>query len=266
MKLRVCLVLALLALPAALAQDAEEKKTEGPQMDEVSKKLLENWQKSEYHLGRAGVKKASCKAKFSMTRGMQAATLNITYKWDGEKSALEYDNPQMGTAMNRGGGIARQFEERFKSEGLMKSFGSAKLTAKESEQGTVIAIEGKAKGGITSFTFNKDGVVTEMTADTPSQMGGTTPVKITPTYEKVDGMYFRTGQTVEAEVPGMGKVLSTTKITYVKVGSFRPVHKSETSTTAGGMPAGSRSFEYSDWKFNDDVDKKEESGPAEGCG
>ncbi|MHC4931759.1 MAG: hypothetical protein ACYTGV_06170 [Planctomycetota bacterium] len=266
MKLRACLFLALFALPAALAQDAEEKKTEGPQMDAISKKLLEDWRKSEYHLGRAGVKKASCTTKLNMTRGEQSMSLSITYKWDGDKSTLDFDNPQMGAAMNQGGGMARQFEERFKSEDLMKSFGSAKLTAKESEQGTVVAVTGKAKGGITSFTFNKEGVVTEMTADTPSRMGGTVPVKITPTYEKVDGMYFRTGQTVEAEVPGMGKIISTTKITYVKVGSFRPVKKSETSTTAGGMPAGSRSFEYSDWKFNEEVDKKEESKPAEGCG
>jgi hypothetical protein len=79
-------------------------------------------------------------------------------------------------------------------------------------------------------------------------------------------MYFRTGQTAEYEVPGMGKVVQSTKVTYTKVGAFRPVLKSETTSTAAGMPAGSRTFEYSDWEFNDDVDKKEEAKPTEGCG
>jgi hypothetical protein len=260
------MVLALLALPAALAQDTEEKKAEVAQMDELSKKVLENWRKSEYHLGREGVKKASCKAKLNVSANMQSMSSNLTYEWDGEKSTLEFENSQLQMRMRGGAGVKRQFEEWLKSEELAKSFGAAKLTAKESEAETVITVVREEKTGIKSLTFNGEGVMSQAILGAPDGMGGTTDVTIEFTFEKVDGKYFRTGQKFEREVLGRGTAVSTTKTTYAKAGAFRPVQKSEMSTTLGGMTVQSMSLELSDWKFDDDVDKMEESGPAEGGG
>jgi len=256
MKLRVVLALcglsALLLFPAVYAQDEtkEAPKPKGPQMDELSKKLLENWERSTYHLGRLGVKKASCKVKFTMSQMGEEMAANFTYKWDGEKGKIEWDNPQMG-AMFGPGGFQERFDSDFKRVPLAEQFGTAKCTAKTTETGHVITVDGKTKSGFKSFTFDKDGVLTQVSMETTGQMG---PQKVTMNlaYTKVDGKYLVTSQNGEAD-GGMGKMNLVFKFTYTKVGDYQVKQKQITNISTGGAPRGSHTMVFSDWKINDAV-------------
>ncbi|MHC4135601.1 MAG: hypothetical protein ACYS0K_11515 [Planctomycetota bacterium] len=255
MKLRVVLALcglsALLLLPAVYAQEEEQPK--GPQMDEISKRLLENWDKSTYHLGRLGVKKASCKVKFKMSRMGQETTFNLTYKWDGEKGEIEWDNPQMGAMFSEGGRFQERFDSDFKRETLPAQFGTAKCTAKATEEGHVVTVDGKTKAGFKSLTFDKDGVLTQLVMETPGQMGGMQKIAMKLTYTKVDGKYLLESQNGEME-GGMGKMGLVIKFTYAKVGDYQVKQRQVTNVSMGGTPMGSHTMEYTDWKLSDDVD------------
>ena len=266
MKLRVVLALfglsALFLLPAVYAQEGMEEKTEapkGPQMDEVSKKLLENWDKSTYHLGRRGVKTASCKVKFTMSQMGQETTVDLTYKWDGEKSQIVCDNAMWAARLTQGG-FQERFDSEFKRETLADQLGTAKCTAKATETGHVITVEGKTKAGVKSFTFDADGVLKQLVVETTGQMG---PQKMTMelTFTKVDGKYLLTGQNGEMSTQ-MGAMGMVTKFTYTQVGDYQVKSHQATNVSMGGTPMGSHTMDYSEWKLNDVVQTPPAKEPA----
>jgi hypothetical protein len=268
MKLRVVLALcglsALFLLPAVYAQEGMEEKKEapkGPQLDEMSKKLLGNWEKSTYHLGRLGVKKASCKAKFTMNQMGQEMGSNLTYKWDGKSGKMEWDNPQMG-AMFAQGGFQERFDADFKNESFETQLGTAKCTAQATETGHVVTVDGKTKSGAKSFTFDKDGVLTQLVMEIPGRMGGTQKLSMKLAYTKVAGKYLVTSQTGEMD-SGMGMMGLVIKFTYAEVGGYQVKQKQVTNVSMGGNPMGSHILEFSDWKFNEAVDAPPAKKPAE---
>ena len=264
MKLRdvlaLCGLSALLLLPAAYAQEETKEQPKGPQIDEMSKKLLENWEKSTYHLGRLGVKKASCKVKFTMSQMGQDMAANFTYKWDGEKGKIEWDNPQMGAMFARGG-FQERFDSEFKKESLTDQFGTAKCTAKATETGHVLTVEGKTKAGFKSFTFDKDGVLKQVTMESAGQMG---PQNVTMkfVYTKVDGKYLVSSQDGEVD-GGMGKMSLAFSFTYTKVGDYQVKQKQVTNVSMGGAPMGAHTMVFSDWKINDAVDAAPAKEPVD---
>jgi hypothetical protein len=261
MKLRVVLALCGLVVlfPAIHAQ--EEKKEapkKGPQLDETSKKLLSNWDKCVYHLGRQGVKKASCKVKFTMSQMGQETVVNFNYKWDGTKGTLECDNPQMA-AMIAQGGVQAQFDSEFRDEPFEKQLGTAKCTATATETGHVIKIEGKTKAGFKSITFDKEGVLTDVALDRQGQMGQQR-MKMKFAYTKLDGKYLVSAQTGEMG-GGMGQMSLDIKFTYAKVGDYQVKQKQVTNILMGGARMGGHTMEFSDWKLNDDVDGAKPAEP-----
>ena len=72
--------------PAKPEKPAEEKPG-APEMDAISKKLVEGREESLYHLGRAGVKKATCvvSAIWTETTSGQEMKAKATYEWDDVK-------------------------------------------------------------------------------------------------------------------------------------------------------------------------------------
>jgi len=261
MKLRVVLALcglsALFLLPAVYAQEGMEEKTEAPkeapkgaQIDEVSKKLLDNWDKSTYHLGRRGVKTASCKVKFKMSQMGQETTVDLSYKWDGEKGQIVCDDAMWAARLTQGG-FQERFDGEFKPDTLADQLGTAKCTAKATETGHIITVEGKTKAGFKSFTFDADGVLKQLVVDTMGQMG---PQKMTMqlTFTQVDGKYLLTGQNGEMSTQ-MGAMGLVTKFTYTQVGDYQVKSKQATNVSMGGTPMGSHTMEFTDWKLNDVV-------------
>jgi len=261
MKLRVVLALcglsALFLLPAVYAQEGMEEKTEAPkeapkspQIDEMSKKLLENWDKSTYHLGRRGVKTASCKVKFNMSQMGQETTVNLTYKWDGEKGHVVCDDAMWAARLTQGG-FQERFDAEFKRDTLVDQLGTAKCTAKATETGHIITVEGKTKAGFKSFTFDTDGVLKQLVVETTGQMG---PQKMTMklTFTQVDGKYLLAGQKGEMSTQ-MGAMGLVTKFTYTQVGDYQVKSKQVTNVSMGGTPMGSHTMDFTEWKLNDVV-------------
>ena len=106
--------LTVLAMFAALVFAQEEKKEEKAdpkpapkvkpvELDELSKKILEAWDKKAYSMSRAGVKKASCTMKATLDDGGMEMKGSAPYKWDGEKGTLEWDNAQLGATLAQRG-------------------------------------------------------------------------------------------------------------------------------------------------------------------
>lgn len=252
MKLRVVLALCGLSAFLLFAQEEQKEAPRGPQLDEMSKQLLTSWEKHTYHLGRLGVKKASCKVKVSMTHQMGAMEANLTYKWDGQKGTVSWDNPQMGAMLDQGGRISQALDGDFKHEPFEQRLSTAKCVAQATETGHVVTVEGKTKMGFKSLTFDKDGVLVGLSLEMASQMGSQ-KVKVKPAYTKVDGKYLVSSQRMDIE-SGMGQMDMANEYTYTKVGNYHVKQKQTSSMTMAGAQVFSRTMVFSDWKLNEAVD------------
>ena len=239
-----------LAMLAALVLGQEEKKEEAKpkpvELDELSKKLLDDWDKKVYSASKAGVKKASCTIKATVG----AMKGSAPYKWDGKKGSLAWDNAQLGATLAQQGWSVQAINERMKAEPYRKAFEGCKLTAKAEEDQTRIKIEGHKN--ITEYVFTKEGVFKGLTLEMANPMGGKTKLVLDMPQKKEGDHYVEAGWTLQVDTP-MGKFMDKTTVTYGKVGDFLVITKAVSEQTMGGNPSGSKVIEFTDWKFNDDV-------------
>ena len=86
-------------------------------------------------------------------------------------------------------------------------------------------------------------------------------------FEKLEnGKYVNTGWSFTAQ-SGMGAYSEQTKLTIDKVGEWYVLSKVDSEGSMGGQPMVTKTLRFTDWKFNDDVDKVEKKEkPAEGTG
>lgn len=254
MKYTRYLVFGLIACAFTALAWAEEEATE-PDWDATSRKLLDDWEAKTYHLGRAGVEKASCTVDFSVQHPM-AGTMAMTgtYKWDGEKGTLNWDNDQLAGRMKQAGISEDMLTEHFKENVHLAKFGKCKLTAESAEDGTKINIEGENDRHLTALYFDGNGKLTKAAGSFDPGTGQQVPLTITFEYGEVDGKLYQKVTNAELEIPGMGKVFSKTEITTEKLGDYWVTTKVQTTNTMNGQPAGSSTVTIKDWKFNDDVE------------
>ena len=248
------LVFGLIACAFTALAWAQEEATE-PEWDAASKKLLNEWEAKTYHLGRAGVEKATCTIEVSLQGPMTGPmSMNGTYKWDGEKSSLEWDNSQMASMLQGQGFSEDMLEEHFKEGANLDVFGKCKLTAESTDDGTKISVEGENKSHLTAMYFDANGTMTKADAMVDPGMGQKMPMTIAFEYAQVDGKCYPKTWTVEMEIPQMGKVVDKTEITTEKVGEYWVTTKQHSTSNMGGQPMGTRTITIKDWKFNDDVE------------
>jgi len=254
MKYTRYLVFGLIACAFTALAWAEEEATE-PEWDATSRKLLDDWETKTYHLGRAGVEKASCTIEVSL-QGQMTGTMGMkgAYKWDGEKGSLTWDNTQLA-AMLQGQGFGEDMlDEHFKEDANLDMFGKCKLTAESADDGTKVNIEGENKAHLTALYFDGNGKLTKADAKADPGMGQELPMTIAFEYGEVDGKLCQKTFTVEMEIPNMGKVVDKTEITTEKVGDYWVTTKQHSTSSMGGQQVGTRTITIKDWKFNDDVE------------
>jgi len=240
---RSILALSLLVSSAS----AEDKKP--LQMDEASKTLVDAWLKKEYNPGTDGLKKASFKIKVSMQSQMRAMTANADYTFDagaeGAKGKLVWDNEMVGGRLAKKGWSVEDINAKFDPRGWAVWLAGCKLTATAGDAGTEIKVEGKNRDNVTGVTFDKDGVFTKMRFGI-DMMGQKIPAELTFKYEKDGDRYRNMGWDFAMDIPGMGKVNTTTKLTYVTVGKYKIIKKAVDTTTMAGQPAGTTTFDFTE--------------------
>jgi len=269
--LLLALFAALLAGPALAQDDAPPPDTEkvaptkpaekpkGAEMDDLSKATLKAYEKKAYHLGRAGVEKASCKIAVTVS-SMMAGEMkgNADYVFDGEKGTLTWDNSQLGMMLAQQGLGAKQLDQDFDEEGFKKALAGTKLTAEKAEDGAVtITVKGETEAGFKTMRFGADGILSEFVVSQDTGMGQKQDITVKLTHEEKEGALLVTKEFVSLETP-MGPFEMTSTTTWAKSGGYWVKEKIEAVSKMGGQTAGNRTVEYSEWKFNDDVGKKEE--------
>lgn len=271
------LILLFMLAGVAAAQDApaaQEKKPAakkpatdpaGPEFDEGARKIWDTWKRMHYNLAKAGVKRVThgIEATVAMMGGapMQATAV---FKWDGKKGSLDWEgNRQVGAMLAQQGWSVADLAVHYKKNGIEENLAGCKITLKAGETEDRLEVTGgKAGAPIKAFVFGKDGVLKGMVIEIPNPATGQ-PVSVDfdMGFTKLEnGKYFNTGWEF-----GMGAFTDKTTLTVEKRGGFYVVTKADSSGTAGGQPIMTYTLRFTDWKFNDDVDKAEKKEqPAAG--
>jgi len=250
---------ALLLSPALRAEDPSAPVPPGhPQIhkakvDDLSRTLIDAWAAKTYCLTPLGVKKAACKANVTYAAMGSNMAANAVYSWNGKQGSLTWDNQQVGNLLGRHGWGVSTFDKPFKSEAWKESLKGASLAAKAGEKETVITVTGNTKENFKTLVFDKQGMLVRATADVDSPAGGKTELTIAWTYIKFGEKYAPASWKISLELPGMGKYVETTKLTYQKAGPYQVPKLAEASGSIGGNTTATKRIAFSDWKFNDDI-------------
>ncbi|MHC4470979.1 MAG: hypothetical protein ACYTDY_09485 [Planctomycetota bacterium] len=235
-------------------EDEKKEKPKAPEMDDLSRKTLETYRKIAYHPGLAGVKKASFAIEVKIDSPMGAQQTKGTYKWDGQKGSLEWDDAGMGAMLGQRGIDKEQFDSDFDENAHLTMLAGAKLTAKQKDDGKIlVTVEGKTKANIKSFLFGKNGLVEQLVVSADTGMGTKQDLTMHFAYRKEGDKHLETGQSFELEMGGMGKMSVKREKTYEKVSGFWLLKKIVSQTKMGEQAMGGMTLELTEWKLNDDV-------------
>jgi len=219
----------VLLICTALAGGAQAQ-----QMDELSQKLLEGWEKAAYQLGRAGVKTywVEIEAKITGMTGTMAS--RGTYYWNGKRGKLTWDRPAVGTQLALQGWTAARFDEEMVPDFRSKTLAGCKLTAKREPKTTVVTIAGKNKPAWKQLVFDKDGVLLQLVIDGPTPQGRIKKC-INYVWRKVGTRYLAHKWTFEMKM-AMSALKGEGSATYAKAGKYFVVTRHQERVTLKGKP------------------------------
>ena len=251
----VCASLSL-AVVLGVSADAQEKGRPAS-MDELSKRLFDSWNRSQYDLVRAGAREASCtvRATIGEKPGRTIAASGV-YRWDGKKGSLTWDNARVGKALAHQGWGARKIDMWFKADRRLQLDG-LKLVATKNEDGTTVVRTDSAgqsapgQARLKEIRFDRHGV---LTSEVTSVRGPGGPVDVTMSfkYVKVGDLYAFSGWTMELGV-GATKYSETNEVSSVTAGGFFVITEAVARSRVGSPPnvmERKRVLTFSDWKIN----------------
>ncbi|MFI5401571.1 MAG: hypothetical protein ACHQ1G_01445 [Planctomycetota bacterium] len=226
-----------------------------PEMDDLARKTMKAWDAKEYHLGRAGVKRATCTVEATLPRsfGIQDAKAPPTTKgvflWDGEKAKIRWEDEERGHEADYGSLSARELCASW-FEPWWKSFKGLKLRGRRNDDGGVV-IEYDHRDTSYALTFDAESVLAKI------EWWGAEVRRATQTfaYERREGMWLLRGcETVSAEGAAAWtcrmELQHETVAGYLAPKSIRVVEKSR---GAGSDMEDIWELRLTDWKFNDDA-------------
>lgn len=160
----------------------------------------------------------TCKATLAQPNG-EPKTATGTYRWDGAKGSLRWDDPAVGALLARQGWSVRSFDSLFRDDIFLNALRPARLTAKPDGKGTTVVVDGAPGSGFTSLRFDADGVLAS--AKGPA-------LSIDWHYERAGDHYLLTGWTITLA----GGARDTARVTYGRQGPYRVWKKVEMESGA----------------------------------
>lgn len=203
----------VLVMCTALAAGAQAQ-----QMDEVSQKLLEAWEKVAYQHGRAGATSLWFEID-AKVKGMTGTMVTRgSYYWNGKRGKLKWDRPAVGTQLALQGWSVERFDAQMVPDFRSKALADCKLTAKRTGKTTTVTVEGKNKPAWKQLVFDKSGRLQQLVIDglTPQ---GRIKKRITYVWKRMGGRYLAHKWTFDlsmanSELKGEGSA------TYAKLGKY----------------------------------------------
>ncbi len=225
-------------------------------MDETTRTLWKAFLTKSYNLARAGVRKASFKVKVRLTVAVLDKSVEGTafYRFDGKKGKLTWDVPELGAALARQGFSAERLDFEFREDAWAGRLAGCRLVAENREDGTTkVVVKGEQKEGIRAFVFDREGRISKMIMGFDPGTGVKRDLPVRLSYAVLDGKYALRSFRFEIDLPGRGRFTEVSTVTYTKVGAYHVRAKLVSVETLAGKPLQEKVFEFSDWKFNDDV-------------
>jgi hypothetical protein len=213
------------------------------QMDDLSRKLLEGWEKAAYQLGRAGVKTCWLEIDAKITGMTGTMATRGTYYWNGKRGKLKWDRPAVGTQLALQGWTAARFDEEMRPDFRSKVLAGCKLTAKREAKTTVVTVAGKNAPAWKKLVFDKNGVLQKLVIDGPTPQGR---IKkgITYVWRKMGARYVAHKWTFDMKV-AMSALEGEGDATYAKVGKYVVMTRYREKITHKGKPWSSVDLAFS---------------------
>ena len=204
---------------------------EGPKTDATSKALLEAWAKKEYHLGTAGVQKATFEWKASggffgegggsgFSAGIEMSGW-LQHTWTHGKDArvwgilqlvamfAKVERPlKLTTALMYGPNDLNALRAALKG---------ATLTARKEGESTLVVVARKAASPLRSLIFDKAGTLERIEVSLKDSAGAERRATLKLAYRKQGANLLATGWSFEVADPKQGQFTETAKIQYKEV-------------------------------------------------
>lgn len=217
----------VLVICAALAAGAQAQ-----QMDELSQKLLEGWDKVVYHHGRAGAKTCWFEINAKVTGMTGTMATRGSYYWNGKRGKLKWDRPAVGTQLRLQGWTVARFDEQMVPDYRAKALAGCKLTAKEEPKATVVTVTGKNTPAWKQFVFDKRGRLQRLVIDGPTPQGRIKK-NITYVWKRMGARYVPHKWTFDLEM-AKSVLKGEGRASYAKLGKFVVVTRYQEKTTLKG--------------------------------
>jgi hypothetical protein len=204
------------------------------QMDEISQKLLESWDKAAYHLGRAGAKKCYFEISGKVTGMTGAMATRGSYYWDGKRGRLKWDRPTVGTQLALQGWTVARFDAEMTPDFRRKALAGCKLTAKREKKTTVVTIAGKNKPAWKEFVFDEKGRLQQVLIDGPTPQGRIKK-RITYVWKRAGSRYLAHKWTFQMKM-AMSELKGEGEATWGKAGKYHVMTRYREKITHKGKP------------------------------
>jgi len=239
-------------------------------LDALSRRAFAKWHALEYHLGRAGVKQLRMKIKATSKSALGSVETDGSYSHDGKQGKLQWKDAKLGTMLAERGWDAQAFDRWLTRQGLLETFGTARLTASKDKDGVVtIKIKGKTRSGHTSLTFDAVGRLAWLTLALPATNAKSKPgqLRIDVQHRSIGEQVLTTGWKFHMKSES-GTITGETRLSYKTIGKHHVVQRAEETLLVDKKPFGTQTLTFSNHAIDSPppATEKPEKKTPEGAG
>jgi len=250
--MRSCVVFGIVAF-AACAEDAADPRL--PEMDDLARRTMAEWDAKEYHLGRAGVKRATCAVDVTLPSYLGVGrTVKGAFRWDGVQASTRWPDDGLddeawgetdwGGEADRGDLGLSDWCETWRIDPWWKGqrFRKAKMRGRRGDEGGVV-VEFTNSDEPHVLSFDADGILTK--AEWGAGEGKRTQTFV---YERCGDKYLLKGWGTGGGSTFKAEIRHETVAGYQVPKSIRVA---VTVTSDEGTVEEVSEARFTDWKFDD---------------
>ncbi|MDD8042392.1 MAG: hypothetical protein PHC78_01375 [Verrucomicrobiota bacterium] len=244
------LAVGALVAQEAVGEGAADDPTKAPAIwDDTSSKLLGEWVKKEYSLAQDGVDAGSLIMDCQTQSFFGRLGSRAQYLWEHGKGELYWDDPQAGAMIERQGWSKDMLDFFFNGRTENVDFTGCTLKAEAVEDYTVIHVSGPSP--IQEFHFSPEGVLTKVVVLTPEKDGiEPSLMELQLDYQRLNGYWMARQWTLEMDLPGMGKLVQTTRVGIGLEGPFHVMKEARVETLLDGTKVSQAYVRFGNWRLS----------------